>query len=116
MLKVIITAIITAVDKAIPTSKSVRPESTPISDETRALIKEKRKLRRLYSRKKDPAVKTRINKLQTQVKEDLNPISTGLFCLVAALGRGGVFHPPSITPLSLKLDCSNFVRRYFQIG
>ena len=48
----------------------------------------------------------------------LNLISTGLFCLVVALGGGGggVFHPPSITPLSLKLDCSNFVRRYFQIG
>ena len=67
----IITAISTAVDKAIPTSKSVRPESTPISDETRALIKEKRKLRRLYSQQKDPAVKTRINQLQKQVKEDL---------------------------------------------
>ena len=67
----IITAISTAVDKAIPTSKSVRPESTPISDETRALIKEKCKLRRLYSQKKDPAVKTRINQLQKQVKEDL---------------------------------------------
>ena len=67
----IITAISAAVDKAIPTSKSVRPESTPISDETRAPIKEKRKLRRLYSQKKDPAVKTRINQLQKQVKEDL---------------------------------------------
>ena len=67
----IITAISTAVDKAIPTSKSVLPESTPISDETRALIKEKRKLRRLYSQKKDPAVKTRINQLQKQVREDL---------------------------------------------
>ena len=67
----IIAAISTAVDKAIPTSKSVRPESTPISDETRLLIKEKRKLRRLYSQKKDLAVKTRINQLQKQVKEDL---------------------------------------------
>ena len=67
----IITAVSTAVDKAIPTSQSVRPGSTPISDETRALIKEKRKLRRLYSQKKDPAVKTRINQLQKQVKEDL---------------------------------------------
>ena len=67
----IITAIGTAADKAIPTSKSMRPESTPISDETRALIKEKCKLRRLYSQKKDPAVKTRINQLQKQVKEDL---------------------------------------------
>ena len=35
----IVTAISTAVDKAIPKSKSVRPESNPISDETLALIK-----------------------------------------------------------------------------
>ena len=50
--------------------------------------------------------------------QNVNPISTGLFCLVVALGGGGggVFHPPSITPLSLKLDCSNFVQSYFQIG
>ena len=84
----IITAISTAVDKAIPTSKSVRPESTPISDETRALIKEKRKLRRLYSQKKDPAVKTRINQLQKQVKEDLkveSPVSWETFCISISL-------------------------------
>ena len=37
----IITAISTAVDKAIPTSKSGRPESHPVSDGTLALIKEK---------------------------------------------------------------------------
>ena len=67
----IITAIHTAVDKAILTSKSVRPENNPISNETLALIKEKRKLRRQYSQKKDPAVKTRINQLQKQVKEEL---------------------------------------------
>ena len=67
----IITAIHTAVDKAIPTSKSVRPESNPISNETLALIKEKRRLRRQYSQKKDQAVKTRINQLQKQVKEEL---------------------------------------------
>ena len=42
----IVTAISTAVDKAIPTSKSGRPESQPVSDETLALIKEKRRLRR----------------------------------------------------------------------
>ena len=66
----IITAIHTAVDKVIPTSKSVRPESNPISNETLALIKEKRRLRRQYSQKKDPAVKTRINQLQKQVKEE----------------------------------------------
>ena len=67
----IITALRTAVDKAIPKSKSVRPESNPISTDTLALIKEKRKLRRQYSRMKDPAVKTRINQLQKQVKDDL---------------------------------------------
>ena len=67
----IVTAISTAVDKAIPKSKSVRPESNPISNETLALIKEKRRLRRQYSQKKDPATKTRINQLQKQVKEEL---------------------------------------------
>ena len=66
----IVTAISTAADKAIPKSKSVRPESNPISDETLALIKEKRRLRRQYSQKKDPAIKTRINQLQKQVKEE----------------------------------------------
>ena len=60
----IVTAISTAVDKAIPKSKSVRPETTPISDETIALIKEKRRLRKQYSQRKDPAIKTRINQLQ----------------------------------------------------
>ena len=47
-------------------------------------------------------------------KSIVNSISTGLSCLVVALGEG-VFHPPSITPLSLKLDCSNFVQSYFEI-
>ena len=67
----IITALHTVVDKAIPKSKSVRPESNPISNETLALIKEKRTLRRQYSQRKDPAVKTRINQLQKQVKDAL---------------------------------------------
>ena len=79
----IVTAISTAVDKAIPKSKSVRPESNRISDETKGLIKEKRKLRRQYSQKKDPATKTRINELQKQVKEELrieSLISWEKFC------------------------------------
>ena len=67
----IVSAISTAVDRAILKSKSVRSESNPISDETLALIKEKRRLRRQYSQSKDPAVKTRINQLQKQVKEHL---------------------------------------------
>ena len=41
-----------------------------MSNETLALIKEKRKLRRQYSQMKDPAVKTRINQFQKQVKDD----------------------------------------------
>ena len=67
----IVSAISTTVDKAIPKSKSVRTESNPISEQTLALIKEKCRLRRQYSKIKDPAVKTRINQLQKQVKEDL---------------------------------------------
>ena len=49
----------------------MRTESNPISEETLALIKEKRRLRRQYPQIKDPAVKTLINQLQKQVKEDL---------------------------------------------
>ena len=67
----IVSAISTAADKDIPKSKSVRTESNPISEETLALIKEKRRLRRQYSQTKDPAVSTRINQLQKKVKEDL---------------------------------------------
>ena len=37
----IVAVISTAADKAIPTSKSGRPESHPVSDESLALIKEK---------------------------------------------------------------------------
>ena len=79
----IVTAISTADDKAIPKSKSVRPESKPISNATLALIKEKRSLRRQYSQKKDPAIKMRINQLQKQVKEELkidSLVSWGKFC------------------------------------
>ena len=74
----IVTAISTAVNRAIPKAKSVRPESNPISNETLALIKEKRRLRRQCSQMKDPAVKTRMNQLQKQVKEELkveSPVS-----------------------------------------
>ena len=67
----IVTAISTAVDKAIPTSKSGRAESQPVSDETLALIKEKRRLRRQYSQAHDPLVKTRINQLQKEIKDNL---------------------------------------------
>ena len=67
----IVSAISTAVDRAIPESRSMQSESNPISNETLALIKEKHTLRRQYSQIKDPAVNTHINQLQKQVKEDL---------------------------------------------
>ena len=67
----IVTAINTAVDKAIPTSKSGRPESQPVSEESLALIKGKRRLRRQYSQAHDPLVKTRINQLQKEIKDNL---------------------------------------------
>ena len=67
----IISEISTAVDRAIPKSKSMRSESNPISNETLALIKEKCRLRRQCSQIKDLTVKTRFNQLQKQVKGDL---------------------------------------------
>ena len=96
----IITAISTAVDKAIPKSKSVRPESNPISSKTLALIKEKRRRRRQYSQNKNPAVKTRINQLQKQVKEELNSIA---YCILRLSQlRGWDFYPtPQKTMLKL---------------
>ena len=67
----IVTAISNVVDKVIPKPKSERSESNPISDETIALIKEKHRLMRQYSQIKEPAVKTRINQLQKQIKDDI---------------------------------------------
>ena len=51
----IVTAISTAVDKAIPISKRGRPESEPVLEKSLALIKEKRSLRRQYSQAHDPS-------------------------------------------------------------
>ena len=68
----IVSAINTAFGKAILKSKSVRSESNPIFDEAIALIKEKCRLRRQNSQNKDLAVKTPINQLQKQVKEELS--------------------------------------------
>ena len=66
-----ITAISTAVDKAIPTSKSRRTESQPVSEESLALIKEKRRLRWQYCQAHDPLVKMRIDQLQKEIKDNL---------------------------------------------
>ena len=60
-------SLLLSVDKVIRTSKSGRPESQPVSDETLTLIKEKRRLRQQYSQAHDPLVKTRINQFQKEI-------------------------------------------------
>ena len=67
----IVTAISTAVDKTLPTSESGRLQSRPVLEESLALIKEKRRLRRHYSQAHDPLVKTRITQLQKEIKDNL---------------------------------------------
>ena len=79
----IVTAISTAVGKAIPTFKSKCPESQPGSDETLALIKKKRRLTQQYSQAHDPLVKTHINQLQKEIKDNLSiesQVSWDKFC------------------------------------
>ena len=66
-----VTAISTAVGKTIPKSKSGRPESQPVSEESFVLIKEKRSLRWQYPHAHDPLVKTHINQLQKEIKDNL---------------------------------------------
>ena len=61
-----------AVDKVIPTSKSGHPDSQPVSKESLALIKEKRRLRRQYFQAHDPLVKTRTDQLQKEIKDNLS--------------------------------------------
>ena len=58
-------------DKAIPTTESEHPESQPISEGTVALIKERRRLRRQYSQVHDPLLKTSINQLQKEIKDNI---------------------------------------------
>ena len=65
----IVTAICSAVDKAIPKSKSKCSESNPISEEIITLIKERCRLRRKYSQIKDLAVWMYINQLEKQILE-----------------------------------------------
>ena len=55
-----------SVDKAIPTSKSERPES-----QLQPASEEKRRLTRQYSQARDPSIKTRINQLQKEYKDNL---------------------------------------------
>ena len=52
-------------------------ESQPISEESLALITEKRRLRRQYSQAHNPLVKTRMNQLQKEIKDNLRIESQG---------------------------------------
>ena len=52
----IVTAISSAVDKAISTTKGGLPENQPVSEESLALIKEKPRLRQQYSQAHDPLI------------------------------------------------------------
>ena len=67
----IVTAVSTAVDKATSASKSGHPASQPVWEESFALIKEKRRLRRKYSQAHYPLVKSRTNQLQKEIKDNL---------------------------------------------
>ena len=67
----IVTAISTAVDGAVSTSGGGRLGSQPVSDETLALVEEKHRLGRQCSWAHDPLVKTRINQLQKEIKDNL---------------------------------------------
>ena len=67
----IVTAISSVVDKAILTSRSGHPESQPVWHETLVLIKGKCRLRRQYPQAHDPLVRTSINQLQKEIKDNL---------------------------------------------
>ena len=53
------------------TTKVYIPVHPCISDETIALIKKKRRLRRQYSQNKDPAVKTRMTSFRNKLRTNL---------------------------------------------
>ena len=57
-----------AVDTSTPKTYSRNDSNSPISQAILDLIKEKRRLRRLYNNTQDPKTKSTINKLQKEVK------------------------------------------------
>ena len=65
-----------AVDTSTPKVYSCNDPKSPISQAILDLIKEKRRLRRLYSTTQDPNNKTTINKLQKEIRTKINQEST----------------------------------------
>ena len=65
-----------AVDSSTPKSYSRNDPKSPISQAILDLIKEKRRLRRLYNSIQDPNTKFTINKLQKEIRTKINQEST----------------------------------------
>ena len=65
-----------AVDTSTPDVYSRNDPKSPINQAILDLIKEKRRLRRLYNNTKDPNTKSTINKLQKEIRTKINQEST----------------------------------------
>ena len=65
-----------AVDTTTPKVYSRNDPKSPISQAIQDLIKEKRRLRRLYNNTQDPDTKSTINKLQKEIRTKINQEST----------------------------------------
>ena len=65
-----------AVDTSTPKVYSRNDPKSPISQAILDLIKEKRRLRRLYNNTQDPNIKFTINKLQKEIRTKINQEST----------------------------------------
>ena len=64
------------VDTSTPEVYSRNDPKCPISQAILDLIKEKRRLRRLYNNTQDPDIKSTINKLQKEIRTEINQEST----------------------------------------
>ena len=65
-----------AVDTSTPKVYSRSDPKSPINQAILDLIKEKRSLRRLYNNTQDPNIKSTINKLQKEIRTNINQEST----------------------------------------
>ena len=68
--------LIKAVDTSTPKVYSRNYPRSPISQAILDLIKEKRRLRRLYNNTQEPNIKSTINKLQKEIRAKINQEST----------------------------------------
>ena len=65
-----------AVDTTTPKVYSRNDPKSPVSQAILDLIKEKRRLRRLYNNTQDPDIKSTINRLQKEIRTKINQEST----------------------------------------